>query len=491
MNDTVSPPQGQVRDLREASSPNPATDNLNKAPQGTGGAANINQKGGWSSAPVAGAGPAPGAQGSGARYDLEYSLNGKPQQFKGLDDEATIKKLEQVYFMVLNDVKNGRQMQESWQKEHGRSVVSRWTAATAATIGGADWPDPADWGKVSEKMTAAYLMLRESRWALMANKGETLSADARAAAKPLDAQRVQQIVTILQEGDKNADHCLGRLKQFLDDTDKGASRTVTGLKVAAATGAVAATVLTGGAAAELGLGLAGTTTLVGVGGGTYAAGQNLAGQGGEIAVGARKDIDWSEVAKEGAVGAATSATVVVGGAAIGKVAAPLVKGAGKLIRPGAVAAADALAGKAVGGVAIKTAPERAGLLKRAWSWVWSRGAAEEGKIGLKIEIKKYTQHEVRELRAEIIKKYLPKALRKDPNGFIKWGVQFWGEGSGGAVSLIGKRSAAQLRAIGLTVENATVLRDFFKAVEFSELAGAAPAGRVQLLDRIIDVLQRA
>jgi hypothetical protein len=477
----VSPPQGQTLDS------NYATDAAPKAPQGpTGGTANIKQKGGWSSASVAGVGPAPGAQGSGARYDLEYSLYGKTEKLKGLDDEATIKKLEQVYFMVLNDVKNGRQRQESWQKENGRSVASRWTAATAATVGGADWPDPAEWGKVSEKMTAAYLMLRESRWAVMANKGEALSADARAAAKPLDAQRVQQIVTILQEGAKNSDRCADRLNQFLQDTDKGASRTVTGLKVAETTGAVAVVALTGGAAA--GLGLVGTTTVVGLGGGVYAAGQNLAGQGGEIALGDRKDIDWGEVAKEGAAGAATSAAVVVGGAAVGKLAAPLVKGAGKLIRPGAVAAADALAGKAAGGVAIKTAPERAGLLKRAWSWVWSRGAAEEGKIGLKIEIKKYTQHEVRELRAEIIKKYLPKALRKDPNGFIKWGVQVWGEGGSGAVSLIAKRSAAQLRAIGLTVENATVLRDFFEAVEFSELAGHAPLGRVQLLDHIIQVL---
>jgi hypothetical protein len=300
---------------------------------------------------------------------------------------------------------------------------------------------------------------------------------------------VQQIVTILQEGDKNADHCLGRLKQFLDDTDKGASRTVTGLKVAAATGAVAATVLTGGAAAELGLGLAGTTTLVGVGGGTYAAGQNLAGQGGEIAVGARKDIDWSEVAKEGAVGAATSATVVVGGAAIGKVAAPLVKGAGKLIRPSAVAAADALAGKAGAQVASKTPPGGAGWLKRAWSSVWSRGAAEEEKVIIR-ESTRYTQQEISQLRTAIAKKLAPKQLDPDPNlAFMKWGVLIWGRATG-AVALIGKRTAADLTKIGLNVENATLLRDFFQAVEYSGFAGEAPGARVALLNHIIEVLQK-
>jgi hypothetical protein len=402
-----------------------------------------------------------------------------------LDDEAAIGKLEQVYFMTLNDVKNGRQIQDSWLKEHGRSMSARWTVATAATVGGADWPDPAEWGEATQKMSTAYQMLRESRWDVMKKKGETLSNDARAAAIPLDAKRVQTIVEILQEGANSTDHCFDRLKRFLKDTDTGASRTVTGLKVTAATGAVAATVLTGGVAAELGLGFAGTTTLVGLGGGTYAAGQNLAGQGGEIAFGDRTGIAWGEVAKEGVKGAAASAAGVVGGAAVGKLARPLAQGLGKLIRPGAVAAADAVAAKAgAQGVAIKTTGRAAGLVGRALVWL---GLREE-----RIIVQKYTQEGIKELQDKVIIKLVPPALKEQygKGAFQQWALQIFGPGGRNALNQMG-RSAEKITELGLDVKKATVLRDFFRAIEVSGFGGNTPGERVQLLNHIIEKLQNA
>jgi hypothetical protein len=275
--------------------------------------------------------PAPAANPHqpGDTWDIEFSMYGKPEVFKGLDDEGAIKKLQAFYFALLGDMKNGAQMQESWRQEMGERAGTRWAAAASSIAGGADWPDPGEWYKVDKTIMDAFLMLRESLWAVMAARGDPdLDAGARAMAKPLTEARVNEIVAILEKGDRDAEQTWNNWKNFLSDTDKGAARAVTGLKVAKVAGAIAITYLTAGAAAEAELGYWGTTTAIAVAGGGYAGGQELAGQGGEMLFGDRDHIDWGAVAKVGAVNAAAG---FVGGAIGGKFAGMLGNSLGKMV----------------------------------------------------------------------------------------------------------------------------------------------------------------
>ncbi len=274
--------------------------------------------------------PPAGGPASSHAWDLEYSVYGTPERFAGLTDEQAIEKLDYFYYSLLDDMRNGEKRQRSWQEEFGGSFSSRWAAGTASIVGGADWPDVSNWVEVAKYMADAGQMLRESRWAAMlaSGKGEQLDEAARMSAVALDEKRLESIVGILEEGDHRADKAEKDWQAFLKDTEKGASRTVTGLKVAKVAGAVAATYLTGGAAGALELGTAGTATLVAVGGGTYAATQNLAGQVGEIVFSDRTSIDWGSVAKEGAIATAAG---FVGGAVGGKLAGTIGNGLGKLV----------------------------------------------------------------------------------------------------------------------------------------------------------------
>lgn len=70
----------------------------------------------------------------------------------------------------------------------------------------------------------------------------------------------------------------------------------------------------------------------------------------------------------------------------------------------------------------------------------------------------------------------------------KWGKEVWGSGAKGARELIGTRSAGELRELGLTVEKATKLREFYESAgQFGRGAEAARA-RVELMDDIIKTL---
>src|SRR4051812_2481288 len=220
--------------------------------------------------------PSPPQHRGGDTWNLEFQMYGKPHLFTGLDDAGAIKKLQSFYFALLDDMKNGQQAQESWREEMGDSAGSRWAAAASSMVGGADWPDPGNWLEVDRQISGAFQMLRESLWSAMAARGEEIDAGARAQAKPLTAERMAEIVAILEKGDVAAAKAWDDWKQFLDKTDKGAARAVTGLKVAKVAGAVAITYLTAGAAAEAQLGYWGTTTALAASGGTYAAAQNVA-----------------------------------------------------------------------------------------------------------------------------------------------------------------------------------------------------------------------
>ena len=265
----------------------------------------------------------------GDHYDIEYTMYGKPEVFKDQDDEGVIHHLDNFGFSVMGDMRMGRQWQESWIKENGESFSSRWTAAAASIAGGADWPDLSEWGKVTATIAEAMQMVRESRWAVLAAKGDSgLDEGARKAAVPLNEQRILDIVALLEKADRDGDKAWNNWVGFLKDTEKGASRTITGLKVAKVAGAIAATYLTGGAAAELELGFWGTSAALGVGAGTYGAAQELGNQAGMVWFAGQDSIHWGDVAKAGAVNAAAG---FVGGAIGGKFAGMLGNSLGKMI----------------------------------------------------------------------------------------------------------------------------------------------------------------
>ena len=197
-----------------------------------------------------------------------------------------------------------------------------------ATKPSGDWPDPGQWVEVDRQIFGAFLILRESLWAVMAARNEKLDAGAMAGAKPLTEERMKEVVDILGKGDVAAAKAWDNWKAFLDKSQRGAERALTGLKVAKVAGAVAITYLTAGAAAEAQLGYWGTSAALAATGGTYAAGQNLAEQGGEMLFGDRDHIDWGSVAKAGVVNAAAS---FVGGVIGGKFAGILGNALGKMV----------------------------------------------------------------------------------------------------------------------------------------------------------------
>ena len=291
--------------------------------------------------------PAPPEHRGGDTWNLEFQMYGKPQAFTGLDDEGVIKKLQGFYFALLDDMKNGQQAQEHWREEMGSSFGTRWAAGASMAVAdltdpidfeaiakgsaakpSGDWPDPGQWLEVDRQIFGAFLMLRESLWAVMSARNERLDAGARAQAKPLTEKRMNEVVAILEKGDVAAAKAWDDWKRFLDKSERGAARALTGLKVAKVAGAVAIAYLTAGAAAEAQLGYWGTSTALAATGGTYAAGQNLAEQGGEMLFGDRDHIDWGSVAKAGVVNAAAS---FVGGVIGGKFAGILSNSLGKMV----------------------------------------------------------------------------------------------------------------------------------------------------------------
>ncbi len=291
--------------------------------------------------------PAPPGHRGGDTWNLEFQMSGKPQKFTGLDDEGVIKKLQSYYFSLLDDMKNGQQTQEYWRKEMGSSFGTRWAAGASMAVAdltdpidfeaiatgkkakpSGDWPDPGQWLEVDRQVLGAFLILRDSLWAVMAARNEKLDAGAAAQAKPLTEERVQEVVAILQQGEIAAARAWDNWHAFLDKSQRGAERAVTGLKVAKVAGAVAVTYLTAGAAAEAQLGYWGTSAALATTGGTYAAGQNLAEQGGEMLFGDRDNIDWGSVAKAGVMNAAAS---FVGGVVGGKFAGVLSNALGRMV----------------------------------------------------------------------------------------------------------------------------------------------------------------
>jgi hypothetical protein len=111
------------------------------------------------------------------------------------------------------------------------------------------------------------------------------------------------------------------LMEYINSTLGGSEFATTGLEVAAAAGAVAATIVTGGVAAGAGAGLLGTSLAVGAVAGVYGAAQEGAGQGGEMIAGMRSKFDFEKIAIRGGKDAIMGFVGTLAGGALSKYAA--------------------------------------------------------------------------------------------------------------------------------------------------------------------------
>ncbi|HEX6973630.1 MAG TPA: hypothetical protein VF147_04475 [Vicinamibacterales bacterium] len=153
-----------------------------------------------------------------------------------------------------------------------------FAAYVSETLGGVDMPDIGIWDKARDATFAARKAIK---------------------AGDIDAA-VKHVSIAVDEYDK----AYRTFAKYRDGTEAGADRAITGLKVTAAAGAVAATIATGGAASAAGAGLLGTSAVVGGTAGVYGASQEFAGQASEVYIAeTRKSFDVGAILKRGATDA--------------------------------------------------------------------------------------------------------------------------------------------------------------------------------------------
>ena len=111
-----------------------------------------------------------------------------------------------------------------------------------------------------------------------------------------------------------------KLNEYFESIGNGAEVSITGLEVARAAGAVAATVLSGGLAGP-GAGIVATSVAAGTGAGVYGTLLAEYSQVGENIAGTREGLDFKAIAKSGAEDAVMGLVATFTGGVIGKVAA--------------------------------------------------------------------------------------------------------------------------------------------------------------------------
>ena len=84
----------------------------------------------------------------------------------------------------------------------------------------------------------------------------------------------------------------------------------------------------------------------------------------------------------------------------------------------------------------------------------------------------------------------PKDLIPEGETQATWGAKIWGRGPEGALARIGTRNAGELSDLGLDVNGATRLRDFYESQRMWGRGAETAGARVDLMQHIIDVLTR-
>ena len=141
----------------------------------------------------------------------------------------------------------------------------------------------------------------------------------QSARAGLDTGHINNGVGMLVLAEKSYSECHKAFYTYRMGTIAGAERAETTLKITAAAGAVAATIATGGLAAQAGAGLWGVSAATAVGAGSYGITQEAATQAGEFHVGMRKKFDYAAIFKRGAVDAVTTFVGALTGGALSRV----------------------------------------------------------------------------------------------------------------------------------------------------------------------------
>jgi hypothetical protein len=143
-----------------------------------------------------------------------------------------------------------------------------------------------------------------------------------AVRRRLDDGNVRGAASALREAAKTVTLAYQQLIAYREATIGGAGEAITGLRVAEAVGAIAATIATGGAGAAGGVGLLDTAGVVATGAGVYSEAQEAAGQSGEMIAGTRAawQFDVGAIVTRGRTEAITAFVATLAGGALSKYA---------------------------------------------------------------------------------------------------------------------------------------------------------------------------
>lgn len=237
------------------------------------------------------------------RYNFSANLHWKPIVFHGLTPEQVVQRLLWLWRFCHNDLDEGRAWTEHLiqrRKEHW--VVGFW----ADTFGGADLPDPDMWNVVGRGSLAQVKQVLDatdqalhSRWQVNeASMDRNLAPGLEnnpyiKAAIGFDAteQRIRGAVALLEKAALELQDCQRIVDRYVKDSNRGAERAITGIKV---TIVVLGAAATGGGAsfAGKGAGLAAQSGASALTAGGLGVAEETFTQVGEMRIGVREDWDF-------------------------------------------------------------------------------------------------------------------------------------------------------------------------------------------------------
>lgn len=199
-----------------------------------------------------------------ASMPLEEAIKSLPN----IPPDQTLLVLKRYQQFIIRRITSGEGRIRDLMSLRAESFSNYLIGGTIEVFGGTSLPSN-DWAEAWQHVNAAYSTLSKQQ-----------------VKKSLDSLNFAADATNRQ---------WEQLNKYLDQTEKGADRSIFALQVMQAAGAVAATALTGGGA---------TAIVVGAG---YGAAQNLAGQATAVSIGIQSKIDWGGLAFDTLFGVLTGA----------------------------------------------------------------------------------------------------------------------------------------------------------------------------------------
>ena len=242
------------------------------------------------------------------RYTFEVTVEGKPTHFRNLTPAQAVERLRVIWRVVHSDLDDGRRENLKLQQ---RREEHRTAGFWSDLFGGTEVPDPTMWdevgrGSLSEVMTvlnSTDAVLKE-RWAQgEAASDRNLPPELQSnpmmqAALAFDAteEKIKYATALLERATRELNERRQRMDDYVDASNRGAQRMVTGIKVTIVVLSAAA----GGAGAEFAGAEAGLLSQAAYGAGTMGivgAADEAATQLGEMRIGERDHFDVARLGK--------------------------------------------------------------------------------------------------------------------------------------------------------------------------------------------------